>query len=230
MLAIDMRDPATGIHCRIVGDLAGQIATSMGLSEDEVRLIILSGRLHDLGKLAIPDRILRNTDDLNDRQKEIIRTHAAHGERIVTEFAPLDVIVGHMAAIIGAHHEHWNGKGYPRGLRTTEIPLGARVIAVADTYSAIVAHRTYQVAMPVGHAIEVLLAGAGTQFDPDVVSFAMESLSTRVGEMPTIIPRTCATIEAIGRRQIARRSADRGKIGTFDDHDPYKVVGDSFLQ
>ena len=80
MLAIDMRDPATGIHCRMVGDLAGQIATSMGLSEDEVRLIILSGRLHDLGKLAIPDRILRNTDDLNDRQKEIIRTHAAHAD------------------------------------------------------------------------------------------------------------------------------------------------------
>ena len=207
-LAIDLRDPSTGAHCRMVGEASEKIAAAIGLSERDARIVGLGGRLHDLGKIAIPDRILHNSDEFDDRQTSVMRAHAANGERKIAGLAPLDEAVGRIATIVGAHHERWDGGGYPRGLRGAEIPLGARIVAVADVFSAMVMTRTYQAAMPIAHAIEVIVSGAGSCFDPDVVAAAL-------GVLPP--PEPGSTISAMvpfassvlpGRRRTPRRRAD----------------------
>jgi putative two-component system response regulator len=168
-LAIALRDEKTGDHCVMVGEMAGRIARVMGYSVEGARLIVLGGRLHDLGKIAVPDRILRNTDRLSERETRIIRDHAGHGERILDEMAPLSDAVAAVALMVGSHHERWNGGGYPRGTFGPDIIGGARIIAVADAYSAITMARTYQESLGHDHAVQQIKNGAGIDFDPAVV-------------------------------------------------------------
>jgi len=167
--ALEQRDVLTANHCRMVGELAGETALVLGLGPAEHHLVVQAGRLHDLGKIGIPDRILHNTNDLDARELAIIRAHVENGEAILGQLNCLSPEFAAITEQVGAHHERWNGRGYPRGLAGEAIPYGGRIIAVADAYSALVMKRSYQEAMSHAEAMAQIAAGAGIHFDPTVV-------------------------------------------------------------
>ena len=165
------RDQYTGEHVNGVALLTTQIALSMGLSPSEARMIGLVGKLHDIGKVAIPDAILLKPAALTDSEWILMRTHSAIGEDVIRRVPSLRGI----APSIRSHHERWDGSGYPDGLAGVAIPLGSRIVAVADAYGAMTTDRPYRKACLPEQALEELRRGAGTQFDPHVVA-AMEKV------------------------------------------------------
>jgi putative two-component system response regulator len=163
--AIEARDIETGEHCRQLGTLGARVATALGLSEQEQTTIRIGGFLHDVGKIAIADRILLKPGKLTDDEYRDMQRHAEIGAAIVqTHEAMTDI-----ARIVRHHHERFDGRGYPDRLAGDDIPQGARIISIADAYSALTNDRVYRKAIPEDEAWERILRGAGTQFDPAVV-------------------------------------------------------------
>jgi diguanylate cyclase (GGDEF)-like protein len=163
--AVDARDAYVGRHSTIVGELAARVATRLGLAADEAELIRLAGSLHDLGKLAIPEEILRKPGPLNEDERLVLERHPQIGFRMLDELG-----VDPVASWVLHHHERWDGDGYPAGLVAEEIPLGARILLVADAYDAMTTDRIYRGRLSHERAIAELERCAGTQFDPEVVS------------------------------------------------------------
>jgi len=163
--AIEMRDPYTGGHTQRVMTYSIAIAEEMGLSKEEIDKIRIAAILHDVGKIGIEDSILRKPSGLSDEELKRMMEHPRIGEEIVKKVSSLKEI----AVIIRAHQERFDGKGYPDGLKNGEIPLLARIIAVADTFDAMVTDRPYRKGMSVDLALEELKKNRGIQFDPDVV-------------------------------------------------------------
>jgi HD-GYP domain-containing protein (c-di-GMP phosphodiesterase class II) len=160
--AIDARDPYTARHSETVADYAVELAQALGLKPPECERIRLAGLLHDVGKLALERSVLHKTGPLSQDEWRQVREHpglSAHIIGGVAHFAPFLPGARH-------HHERYDGGGYPDGLAGTEIPLDARVLAVADAYDAMTSDRSYRGALPHAEAIERLQAGAGSQFDP----------------------------------------------------------------
>jgi HD-GYP domain-containing protein (c-di-GMP phosphodiesterase class II) len=175
--AIDARDPYTRGHSERVGRYARKIAGAMGIEAKEQNRIYLSGLLHDVGKIGIPDHVLLKAGKLTDEEFQIIKQHPEIGARIVESLPQLrDLLPG-----ILHHHESIDGSGYPHGLVGAEIPLQARIMAVADTYDAMTSHRPYRPGMPREKAIEIIQARAGIQWDVDAVK-AFLSLSQQTLE------------------------------------------------
>lgn len=162
---VEARDNYTGRHTRRVGELTIQLALALGLDASETYMIGLAGRLHDIGKVTVPDAILLKPGRLTEEEWVMMRKHAAAGADIVSRIPSLRAL----APIIHAHHEHWNGAGYPAGLVAEAIPLGARIITVVDSYEAITTDRPYQKARDASWAVSELRRCAGSQFDPDIV-------------------------------------------------------------
>ncbi len=162
---VDSRDHYTGEHTEEVRSLASQLGESMALSKDEVRMLSIAARLHDVGKIAIPDAILNKPGKLTSDEWMIMQRHAALGADIVNHFPALCTI----APVIRAHHERWDGAGYPDQLVAEQIPLGSRIIAVADSYGAMTTNRPYRQASSPEWALAELRRCAGSQFDPAVV-------------------------------------------------------------
>ncbi|HOJ52847.1 MAG TPA: response regulator [Syntrophales bacterium] len=163
--SVQLRDQYTEQHSLRVTEMAVKIARHMGLEEEDLEVLRLAGPLHDIGKIAIPDAILLKPDRLTADEYEVIKTHSQLGEKILTPISLFD----REKAIVRYHHERWDGKGYPDGLKGEEIPLLARVLAVADTYDAITNDRPYQRARSHAEAIEEIYRQGGKQFDPQVV-------------------------------------------------------------
>jgi putative nucleotidyltransferase with HDIG domain len=163
--ALDLKDAETEGHCKRVTAFTVAMARANGLSSDKVRIIARGAFLHDLGKMAIPDAILCKPGKLNERELAIMREHSYRGYKMVCRIPFLQ----EAAEIVYAHQERWDGKGYPRGLRGEQIPLGARLFAVADTLDAICSDRPYRAAQPFSVARSEIVAGSGTQFDPAIV-------------------------------------------------------------
>jgi diguanylate cyclase (GGDEF)-like protein len=161
---VDAKDTYTGVHSESVARLVTAIAWELGLDEDTIAGVRLAGLLHDLGKIAVPDAILQKPSSLADHERRLIRRHAEFGSTLLDglDIGPVDLWVRH-------HHEHWDGTGYPDGLRGAEIPLGSRIILVADAYEAMTTDRSYRPAMTRAEALEELRRKAGTQFDPVVI-------------------------------------------------------------
>jgi HD-GYP domain-containing protein (c-di-GMP phosphodiesterase class II) len=155
-----------------VAELAASIAAAVGLPEAVVMRCRLAGWLHDLGKIAIPDAILTKAGPLDESEWAVMRTHAEIGESILRRIAGLS----DAAAAVRHHHERFDGSGYPDGLAGEEIPVEARIVACADTYSAITVDRVYRAARSASEAIEELQACAGVQLDPNVVDAAVSVL------------------------------------------------------
>ena len=161
---LDMRDSGTARHSQLVGRYARSLAIEMGMSSEEVERMELAGVLHDIGKIGIPDSILKKPSALEPHEWAEMRKHPELGARIL-QGAHFDDI----ATWVLAHHERPDGQGYPLGLSTDRIPLQARILAVADAYEAMTNDRVYRPAMPESEARAELKRYAGTQFDPEVV-------------------------------------------------------------
>src|SRR6266436_9041002 len=162
---VDLKNKETEGHSRRVTAFTIAIARAMGLAGDQIRIIARGAFLHDIGKMAIPDDILRKPGKLTSEQTAIMREHCYKGYQIVKKIPfLLDA-----CDIIYSHQERFDGSGYPRGLRGTEIPLGARIFAVADTLDAMTSNRPYRAAQTLTAAREEILRYSGRQFDPDVV-------------------------------------------------------------
>lgn len=162
---VDARDHYTGQHAEEVANLALHLGQALGLSAGEAQMIGRAARLHDVGKVAIPDALLQKPGRLSEDEWVLMRTHPIVGADVVGRVPTLRAI----APLIRAHHERWDGTGYPDGLRGQAIPLGARIIAVADAFSAMTSARPYREPRDVAEALEELRRAAATHFDPAVV-------------------------------------------------------------
>lgn len=167
--AIDARDPHTALHSEQVADISLLIARAMGLSGQECLMIHIAGHLHDIGKIGIPDTVLLKQAPLSDRERCLMMRHPEIGAQIVAPVA-LCASPGGIADMIRHHHERYDGSGYPQALSGKRIPLGSRIIAVADTYSALLQDRPYRRGTSHENGLEEICACAGSQFDPEVVA------------------------------------------------------------
>ncbi len=152
-------------HCR-------WIAEKLGLTDEAINDLLLLAMLHDIGKVGIPDAILNKPGPLTPEERNVIQTHPAIGHRIAKTVPELSQV----ADYIFAHHEHWDGGGYPRGLRGAEIPIASRIIAVVDAYDVMFSGRNYRAARTQDEAIAELERCAGTQFDPEIVGIYVRLL------------------------------------------------------
>lgn len=162
---VDLRDIYTGGHSRRVAEIVRGMLVQMNISGPEATLTQIAARLHDIGKIGIADNILQKPDILLPDEMQVMCTHSTKGAELIAKYK--DFARG--AAMILYHHERWDGEGYPAGLKGSEIPFGARVIAVADAFDAMTSDRPYRKALSTGQAIQVLLDGRGTQWDPKIV-------------------------------------------------------------
>jgi cyclic di-GMP phosphodiesterase len=163
--AVDARDPYTGKHAERVAAYAMEIARCLGVSLTESPEFEFGFLLHDIGKVAIPDSILNKPGKLSDSERALMAQHPVIGAEIVGEIG----FLAEAAAVVRSHHERWDGRGYPDGLAGEDIPLAARVFAVADVLDALTSDRPYRPASPLSTAREMICAEAGRQFDPQVV-------------------------------------------------------------
>jgi putative nucleotidyltransferase with HDIG domain len=163
--ALDLKDAETEGHCRRVTAFTIAIAKAMKVSAHDLPVIARAAFLHDIGKMAIPDSVLRKPGPLNDDEKKVMRTHCDIGYNMVTRIP----FLREAAQIVLAHQEYFDGTGYPRGLKGEEIPIGARIFAVADALDAMISDRPYRKALSVEHARGEIKRCSGTQFDPAVV-------------------------------------------------------------
>ena len=168
----EARDDDTGQHTRRVGELAARIAEALGLSCDEVELIRLAAPLHDVGKIGIPDSILRKPGTLNTDEFAIMQTHTLIGAEMLADGATPHIRMAEMIA--RSHHEWWNGGGYPDGLTGDAIPLPARIVAVADVYDALMHARPYRRAWKRERVIAELQRKMGTHFEPRLVQVFLD--------------------------------------------------------
>jgi putative nucleotidyltransferase with HDIG domain len=163
--ALDLKDAETEGHCRRVTAYTIAIGQAMGLDPSTLRQMARGAFLHDIGKMGIPDAILRKPGPLTAEEEAIMRRHCEIGYQVLQSIP----FLREAAQIVLCHQERYDGSGYPRGLRGEEIPLGARIFAVADALDAMISDRPYRKALPIDVAREEIRRCAGTQFDPQVV-------------------------------------------------------------
>src|SRR5213595_3299918 len=163
--ALDLKDRETEGHSKRVTAFTIAIAKKMGLPSDQIRVIARGAFLHDIGKMAIPDAILKKPGKLDEQEFEVMREHPYRGYQIVKKIP----FLAEAAEIVYSHQEKFDGTGYPRGLKNEEIPLGARIFSIADTLDAMTSNRPYRAALPDSAAREEISRWSGRQFDPDVV-------------------------------------------------------------
>jgi putative nucleotidyltransferase with HDIG domain len=169
--AIEAKDPYTQGHCKSVSRLAAQIARQMQLSEAEITEIRLAGLVHDIGKIHVPEYVLNKPTPLTAEEYEIMKTHAAWGANLLE---PLK-LTG-IGRIVRYHHERYDGTGYPEGLAGDKIPLGARIVAVAEAFDAMRSTYCYNKGRSLEDAIAEMRRCSGTQFDPKVVTALLDLL------------------------------------------------------
>lgn len=177
---VDVRDGYTGQHSARVADYAQQIARALRMSSDQTATIRLAARVHDVGKIAIPDRILHKPGKLDPAEWELMKSHVAAGCRVLERF---DDYAGGVE-LVRCHHERIDGSGYPRGLVGKQIPLGAQVVGIADAIDAMTSDRPYRQAMPLPAVRHELLGLAGRQFGAEVVRAALQVLDLAPGPLP----------------------------------------------
>jgi ribonuclease P protein subunit RPR2 len=163
--AVEARDAYTGKHAERVAAYGLEISHALGLELTDEPEIEFGFLLHDIGKVAIPDAILFKPGRLTEKERALMAQHPVIGSEIIDEIE----FLGEAARVVRSHHERWDGKGYPDGLKGEEIPLAARVFAVADVLDALTTHRPYRPASSLREARETIAAAAGTHFDPRVI-------------------------------------------------------------
>lgn len=164
--AIDAKDSYTFIHSMNVSKYAVALAEAVGMNATEIEIVRDAGLLHDIGKISIPESILKKTARLTDDEYSIMKTHVENSTKMIRYLPDMDYVI---PAVVG-HHERYDGKGYPRGLAGENIPYMARILAVADCFDAMTSKRPYKQALPIDYAVSELRKNSGTQFDPDLAS------------------------------------------------------------
>lgn len=164
-LVVDARDIYTRGHSDRVSHYAERIAREMGLDENMSERVRLAGLFHDVGKVAIPDSVLLKPGRLNNAEYELVMLHPEQGYEILSAISAF----GDIAQIVLEHHERYDGSGYPRGLTGAQTRQEARIISVADAFDAMTSHRLYRDNLTFENAVEQLVQGKGSQFDPDAV-------------------------------------------------------------
>lgn len=165
--AAEFRDGETSRHTERVGELSGLIARALGFSDDYAEKIKFAGRLHDIGKIGIPDSILLKPGKLTPEEFAVMASHTAIGARILSGGSSEVVMLAERIAL--SHHEKWDGRGYPHRLKGIEIPIEARIVSVADVLDALSHPRPYRAEWPRSSVVGLIQRGAGSQFDPEVV-------------------------------------------------------------
>jgi putative two-component system response regulator len=173
----EFRDTDTGEHTIRVGDLSAEIATQLGEDAAWVDQLRLAGRLHDIGKVSVPDNILLKPGPLTAEEFEVMKTHTTVGHEILSgSTSPLIQLAAEVAL---NHHERWDGNGYPNALASTEIPLSGRVVTVADVYDALISERAYKKAWSTVDAVRYVIGARGTQFEPRIVDAFVQVMERR---------------------------------------------------
>jgi putative nucleotidyltransferase with HDIG domain len=164
--AMEVRDAYTALHEEAVAELAVAIAAELGLDPARQRMIRYAALTHDIGKLAVPNEILHKPGPLDDHEWEIMRRHTIVGADMLARIPFFEDVV----ELVRGHHERWDGGGYPDGLAGDDIPVGARILCVCDSYNAMITNRPYRAAMTPAAALQELRRCTGRQFDPAVVA------------------------------------------------------------
>lgn len=162
---VDLRDIGTGVHSTQIVELAIAVGAHFGLQTNELRYLEIGASLHDLGKIGVPDGILQKPDKLSETEFSLMRRHPEYGWAILRHVPGFEWV----SLYILHHHERWDGRGYPGGLKGEEIPFGARILAVVDAFHAMISDRPYRKGMTYDEACCRLEDAAGTQFDPVIV-------------------------------------------------------------
>ena len=168
--AVEAKDTYTRGHSDRVADYSLKIATELGFSQEEQRNLYFSGLIHDIGKIGIPDSVLTKPGPLTVEEYDTLKTHTAQGVKICEMLKSLSLSL----PIILSHHERWDGRGYPEGLKGEETPLEARIVAVADGYDAMTSDRAYRDKMPITKVVEILKDGGGTQWDGEIIKIFLK--------------------------------------------------------
>ena len=177
--ALDAKDSFTLGRSRRVAYYALKIVNKMALEPTEVSKIELAGLLHDIGMIGVAEEILNKTQKLTEEEYESIKKHVHYSVKILEDIKQLSDIT----EIIKYHHEYYNGCGYPYGLKGEDIPLGSRIIAIADAYDSLVSNRAYRSSMSREEALNIIEQGAGKQFDPDLVEIFKQILPDAIAEI-----------------------------------------------
>ena len=162
---VELKDQYTEAHVRRVAGYSERVASALGLGAEHQMIVRFAGILHDIGKIGVPDAILAKPGKLSLEEQAMLQRHPDYGAEII---APMR-FAATVAPIIRAHHEWWDGRGYPRGLSGDEIPIGARIISVADAWDAMITDRPYRRALDMAEAVRRVREGSGSQWDPRVV-------------------------------------------------------------
>ncbi len=176
---LDLKDMNTGFHSTRLAEWAMRVARELGMSETAVRDIETAALLHDIGKMGIPDSILKKPDKLTNDEYDLMKKHPEFGWQVVRMFPHLD----RASLFILHHHEAFDGRGYPGKLLGSEIPVASRIVAVIDTFDAMVSSRPYRRGLPFEEAMRRLILASGTQFDPAVVQCFMKIAESEVSDV-----------------------------------------------
>jgi HD-GYP domain-containing protein (c-di-GMP phosphodiesterase class II) len=177
---LDLRDLNTGVHSTRLAEWGLRVARDLGVPESKMPDIEMGALLHDIGKIGVPDGILNKPGRLTPEEYEIVKRHPEFGWTVIRNLPGLE----QTSLYVLHHHENYDGNGYPAKLKSSEIPIGARIVSVIDAFDAMVSSRPYRTGMPLEEAIRRLLEASGTQFDPAVIrSFVPIARS----EMPSVL-------------------------------------------
>jgi putative nucleotidyltransferase with HDIG domain len=182
ILIVRMKDVQLYIHSQRVQQFTHLLTRALNLPNEKAQMIELAALFHDIGKIVLPDALIQKATCLTQEEFETIKRHPVHGALMLSKLGMPDDV----AEVVYHHHECWNGRGYPDGLRGEAIPLGARLITIADAFEAMTAHRIYQTRRTPMQALEELRRCAGSQFDPVLVECFCTKLQTFFLTSPTI--------------------------------------------
>src|SRR5580704_15567830 len=176
---LDLRDLNTGIHSTRLAEWAIRVARRLGIPESDLYQLEVAALLHDIGKIGVPDAILKKEGKLTDEERALMNKHPEYSWSILRLFPGLD-----KASLYALHHhESYDGRGYPGGLKGEEIPIGSRIVSVIDAYDAMISNRCYRKGVAHEEAVRRLIAGSGSQFDPLVVHAFVEIAGQEIDEV-----------------------------------------------
>lgn len=196
---VDAKDVRTSEHSKRVAEYSVLIAKRMGFSKKECENLYKAARMHDIGKIAIPDNILNKPSRLTDEEYAIMKSHTLRGEEILSGFT----LIEHVKDGAKYHHERYDGRGYPQGIKGEEIPLYGRIIGVADAFDAMSANRVYRNQMDFGYVLNELKKGRGTQFDPNVVDVFLAILNEGTIDLEKLYPKQMQAADSKEQKQAA---------------------------